>query len=95
MVHIDVGVIQAKNCFRYIGLFEDIWPVTVVEGRKRGLDCSKAVGVKTSKDSPSSLSGVLWGGGGICGSNVGCHSGLISACSYAALNLSSTWMGEE
>jgi len=55
MVHIDVGVIQAKNCFKYIGLFEDIWPITFVEGRKRGLDCSKAVGVKTSQDSHSSV----------------------------------------
>lgn len=81
MVHIAVSVIQAKNCFRYIRLFEDIWPITVVEGRKREMDCSKAVGVKTSKDSPSSLSGVWWGGGGIYGSNVSCHCGLISACS--------------
>jgi hypothetical protein len=81
VVHIDVGVIQGKNCFRYTGLFEDIWPITVVEGRKREMDCSKVVGVKTTKDSPSSLSEVWWGGGGIYGSNVSCLSGLISACS--------------
>jgi hypothetical protein len=43
--HIGVGVIQVKNCF--------ILPVTVVEGRKGGFNCSKGVGLKTSKYMPS------------------------------------------
>jgi len=44
VVHVVVGVIQAKNCFRYIGLFEDIWPVTVVEGRKMGIELFQGLG---------------------------------------------------
>jgi hypothetical protein len=73
VVHIDIYVIQVKNCFGYIGWFEGVWPIRFVEGGKRGLNCSKALGVEISKDGPSLH--------GIYGNNVECECGLISACS--------------